>query len=107
MESLLETVFTLEVMITALVVGGGQEALKQVVMAMGVQKGAAFKTVMAVAPMVSGGLLGLAVIPSGGVAPPAVLGIVAGMFASQVYSTVAPGAKKAIAAVKKNGKDGE
>ena len=107
MDSLFETVFTLEVMITALVVGGAQEALKQVVVAIGVRKGAAFKTVMAVAPMVSGGLLGLVVIPDGGVAPPAVLGMVAGMFASQVYNTVAPTARKAIAAVKKKDKDGE
>ena len=99
MTELLETVLTTHVAITAVLAGGIQEAIKRSVMGLDKAKkfhgGPWFATVQALTPLALGAGIGMIVIPTeGAVTEPWVLGVLAGLFSSQVYNTVKPGLEK-------------
>ncbi len=105
MEQLFETVLTVEVALTALAVGGVQEICKQAFMSSiagaRVASTAAFKTTMAVAPLVLGAGFGQLIIPAGGVANPWVMGMIAGLFAGTAYDTIKPAVKAMLSGARK------
>lgn len=94
MEQLLDTVLTVEVGITALIAGGIQEAIKRSIKTADktgkFHGGPGFSTLQSFMPMALGAVTGILVIPSGGVAEPWILGVLAGLFSSQAYNMVAP-----------------
>ena len=87
-----ETVFTVPVLLTALIVGGVQEVVKQVIVYWKdtVKSHPMFRTFMGIAPLPFGMVLGWYIIPEGGVAPPEVMGLLAGAFSSKAYDAIAP-----------------
>ena len=94
----LRKVLTTEVLVTAAVVAGAQESVKQ---AIGRYKRVwlkhpTFKCASAIAPMPLGAAIGAYAIPDGGVAAPEILGLVAGLVSSKGYDMVAPHLKMII-----------
>ena len=88
-------VLTVHVGLTAVISGGIQEAVKQSVK--GFDKsgkfhgGPVFATVQAFFPLLLGGVIGHFIIPAeGAVSEPWVLGVLAGLFSSQVYNMIKP-----------------
>ena len=99
MTELMDTVLTTHVAITAVLTGGLQEAIKRSVK--GIDKsgrfhgGPWFSTVQALSPLILGAGVGWLVIPAeDAVAAPWILGVLAGLFSSQVYNTIKPGLTK-------------